>query len=65
MRDTGWSKESDNSNQSEIGRELTDALTAARAWMEIIPEQENGHPGTIQVGEPTLLMVKSTLPSRK
>ncbi|KAF5275083.1 hypothetical protein FQA39_LY07020 [Lamprigera yunnana] len=46
----------------ELSQEVLETLTAAKAWMEIIPEQENSHSGTLQVGEPTLLIVKSTLP---
>ncbi|KAF2883373.1 hypothetical protein ILUMI_22786 [Ignelater luminosus] len=62
MKEEGWSKESAESSSSDLGHELTEALSAARAWMEIVPEQDSGHSGTLQVGEPTLLMVKSTLP---
>lgn len=38
-------------------------LSASRAWMEIIPADEDLTKEVLQVGEPTLLIVKSTLPS--
>lgn len=55
-------KDPDALDSPEMGQELTEALSAARAWMEIVPEKTNSHPGTLLVGEDALLMVKSTLP---
>lgn len=63
MREAGWSKELEGRNLEE---ELTEALGAARAWMEISPENPDGKPsGTLQVGENALLTVKATLPGNK
>lgn len=60
MKDEGWSKELEG---KPLEDELNEALAAARAWMEIVPEQVEERPsGTLQVGETALLMVKSTLP---
>lgn len=60
MREAGWSKELEG---QQLEEELTEALSAARAWMEIIPEHPEGkQSGTLQVGETALLRVKSTLP---
>ncbi|KAJ8951240.1 hypothetical protein NQ318_010268 [Aromia moschata] len=60
MKEEGWSKELEG---KQLEDELSDALSAARAWMEIIPEKVEERPsGTLQVGETTLLRVKSTLP---
>ncbi|XP_019868469.1 uncharacterized protein LOC109597263 [Aethina tumida] len=57
----GWSKEFDD---EPIEQQLNETLLAARAWMEIVPEQVEDRPfGTLQVGETALLSVKSTLPS--
>ncbi|CAH0550619.1 unnamed protein product [Brassicogethes aeneus] len=56
----GWSKEFDD---EPLEVQLNETLLAARAWMEIIPEQIDDRPfGTLQVGEPAFLSVKSTLP---
>ncbi|KAB0804281.1 hypothetical protein PPYR_01251 [Photinus pyralis] len=54
------SKESTTSFENE--NDLIEALSATKAWMEIIPEEDNDHPGILQVGEPALLIIKSTLP---
>lgn len=60
MRDSGWSKELEG---AQLEEELSEALAAARAWMEIVPENPKGKPaGILQVGETALLTVKSTLP---
>lgn len=62
MRDAGWSKELDG---PQLEEELSEALAAARAWMEIAPENPEGKPsGTLQVGETALLTIKSTLPGK-
>ncbi|KRT84187.1 hypothetical protein AMK59_574, partial [Oryctes borbonicus] len=42
---------------------LSDTLQAARAWMEILPAKFTKHSGVLKVGEPVLLIVKSTLPA--
>lgn len=47
-------------NQSDDA--LIEALGAARAWMEILPAKDVANPGILKVGEPVLLVVKSTLP---
>lgn len=57
-------KDLDVLDSPEMGQELSEALSAARAWMEIMPEKSNAHPGTLLVGEYALLMVKSTLPGQ-
>lgn len=60
MKDEGWSKELEG---KPLEDELNEALSAARAWMEIIPEDnEERSSGALQVGETALLTVKSTLP---
>lgn len=41
---------------------LTDALQASKAWMEIVPAEHFKSSGVLKVGEPALLVVKSTLP---
>lgn len=62
MRDAGWSKELED---FQLEEELSEALAAARAWMEIAPENPEGKPsGTLQVGETALLTIKSTLPGK-
>lgn len=62
MRDAGWSKELEG---TQLEEELSEALAAARAWMEIAPENPEGKPsGTLQVGETALLTIKSTLPGK-
>ncbi|KAG5876844.1 hypothetical protein JTB14_002900 [Gonioctena quinquepunctata] len=61
MRDAGWSKELEG---KQLEEELNEALSAARAWMEIVPEQaEERTSETLQVGETAMLTVKSTLPA--
>lgn len=45
-------------------RELNDALSATRAWMQVIPAKDESQQSALQVGEPALLMVKATLPSK-
>lgn len=56
----GWSKDL---NEKELEEELREAMSAARAWMEIIPENNVERCiGTVEVGEMVLLTVKSTLP---
>ncbi|GJQ79149.1 hypothetical protein Trydic_g5401 [Trypoxylus dichotomus] len=42
---------------------LSDTLQASRAWMEILPAKFNKNSGLLKVGEPVLLVVKSTLPA--
>lgn len=60
MREAGWSKELEG---KQLEEELSEALAAARAWMQIAPENAEGkRSGTLQVGETALLTVKSTLP---
>lgn len=54
MKDEGWSKE------IHPDVELTEALRASKAWMEIVPIENDEE--ALQVGEEALLMVKSTLP---
>lgn len=62
MRDAGWSKELEG---KQLEEELNEALSAARAWMEITPEKAKENPSdTLQVGEMALLTVKSTLPGK-
>lgn len=46
----------------EIREELNVALSAARAWMQVKPVNGKHHSGSLQVGEPALFVVKSTLP---
>ncbi|KAI4467953.1 cypher isoform b [Holotrichia oblita] len=53
-----WNDESKISND----RILTDALLASKAWMEIVPAEHTKRSGVLKVGEPALLVVKSTLP---
>ncbi|XP_018562038.1 uncharacterized protein LOC108904104 [Anoplophora glabripennis] len=61
MKDAGWSKELEG---KQLEEELNDALTAARAWMEITAENTEERPSdTLQVGETALLTIKSTLPA--
>ncbi|KAK4884947.1 hypothetical protein RN001_001218 [Aquatica leii] len=55
-------KQSEYLPENYLSQEVIDTLSAAKAWMEIIPEQKSDHPGVLEVGEPTLLIVKSTLP---
>ncbi|CAG9762142.1 unnamed protein product [Ceutorhynchus assimilis] len=56
----GWSKDL---NEKELEEELKEAMSAARAWMEIIPENNAERSiGTVEVGETVLLTLKSTLP---
>lgn len=43
-----------------LDKEIENVLGAARAWMEISPLENNSD--RVQVGEPTMLSVKSTLP---
>ncbi|KAF5301129.1 hypothetical protein FQR65_LT08959 [Abscondita terminalis] len=52
----------DSTSEVDLSEEVIETLSAAKAWMEIIPEQPNDNSGILQVGEPTLLIVKSTLP---
>lgn len=47
-----------------LDKELENVLGAARAWMEIIPAEGQVNSGTVQVGEATMLSVKSTLPGK-
>lgn len=62
MKDAGWSKELEG---KQLEDELHEALAAARAWMEIVPERyDEVSLGRLQVGETALLTVKSTLPGR-
>ncbi|XP_060531472.1 cuticlin-5 [Cylas formicarius] len=57
----GWSKDLD---ENQLEEELQEAMSAARAWMEIVPEKrEERLSGTVEVGEWVLLSVKSTLPA--
>ncbi|XP_076259076.1 cypher [Rhynchophorus ferrugineus] len=57
----GWSKDL---NEEELEEELNEAMSAARAWMEIIPENKVERAiGAVEVGETVLLIVKSTLPA--
>lgn len=37
-------------------------MEQARAWMEILPSNGNVEATTVEVGEPTMLLIKSTLP---
>ena len=37
-------------------------MEQARAWMEILPSNGNMEATTVEVGEPTTLVIKSTLP---
>ncbi|XP_074035920.1 cypher isoform X2 [Leptinotarsa decemlineata] len=61
MRDAGWSKELEG---KQLEEELNEALSAARAWMEIVSDQaEDRSSETLQVGETATLTVKSTLPA--
>ncbi|CAG9860439.1 unnamed protein product [Phyllotreta striolata] len=60
MKNEGWSKELDG---KQLEEELNEALSAARAWMEIVPESsEDTSFDTLEVGEIAMLSVKSTLP---
>lgn len=56
----GWSKDL---NEKELEDELTEAMAAARAWMEINPEKHLQH-SAVEVGETVLLTVKATLPGK-
>lgn len=56
----GWSKDFEDTEKSS--EELERMLTAARAWMEITPTKSGA--SNLQVGEPALLTVKCTLPSK-
>lgn len=58
--DEGWSKDL---NEKELEDELTEAMAAARAWMEINPEKHLQH-SAVEVGETVLLTVKATLPGK-
>lgn len=62
MKDEGWSKELEG---KQLEEEINVAISAARAWMEIVPEnsEDKGY-DTLQVGETALLSVKSTLPGK-
>lgn len=59
LMDEGWSKDL---NEKELEDELTEAMAAARAWMEINPEKHLQH-SAVEVGETVLLTVKATLPA--
>ncbi|XP_056636759.1 uncharacterized protein LOC130445231 [Diorhabda sublineata] len=60
MKDEGWSKELDG---KQLQDEIDEALSAARAWMEIVSENDDDRASdTLQVGETASLIVKSTLP---
>lgn len=62
MRDAGWSKELEG---KQLEEEINEALGAARAWMEIVPERAEENPSdSLKVGEMALLTVKSTLPGK-
>ncbi|XP_030763505.1 uncharacterized protein LOC115888074 [Sitophilus oryzae] len=61
LMNEGWSKDL---NEEELEQELKEAMSAARAWMEIIPESKvERSTSTVEVGEAVLLTVKSTLPA--
>ncbi|XP_050294943.1 uncharacterized protein LOC126735088 [Anthonomus grandis grandis] len=61
LMNEGWSKDL---SQDELEEELREAMSAARAWMEIVPENNLERPlGTVEVGETLLLTVKATLPA--
>lgn len=65
MKEEGWSKDVDddeNQKQEESENELNDALSAARAWMEITPAEGNSYSGSLQVGEQARMAIKCTLP---
>lgn len=60
---SGWKKEENNDNSSEdVDQEIQKALTSARVWMEIGPAENKINGDFVQVGQPTLLAIKSTLP---
>lgn len=54
-----WQKGLSDQN---IDEELNNALSATRAWMQVVPAKDESQQSTLQVGEPALLMVKATLP---
>ncbi|XP_072390558.1 uncharacterized protein cyr [Diabrotica undecimpunctata] len=61
MKKEGWSKELDG---QQLDEEIDEALSAARAWMEIVPENNDEKTsGTLQVGETASLSIKATLPA--
>lgn len=64
MKEEGWSKDVDeNENEDQDkDKELNDALSAARAWMEITPAEGNSYSGSLQVGEQARIAIKCTLP---
>lgn len=62
MKNEAWLKNHRKENKSDYDASLTEALSAARAWMEIVPEEGTGNSGTLKVGESSLLVIKSTLP---
>lgn len=63
---TGWKDKHKKEEEAtdEIEKELKDVLSTARAWMEISPAENKINSDYVQVGEPTLLSVKSTLPGK-
>lgn len=61
MKTGDWSKNFDQ-NESTDDLKGAENVVAARAWMEIVPDNNDLQFGPLQVGEPAILSVKSTLP---
>lgn len=57
-----WKEDEDA--DGAIDEELDNALSATRAWMQVVPAKDESQQSALQVGEPALLMVKATLPSK-
>lgn len=39
-------------------------MAAARAWMELAPAVSAAEPATVEVGQPTRLLIQCTLPGK-
>lgn len=51
--------------EENIDQELREGLSAARAWLQVLPAKDESQQSPLQVGEPALLMVKATLPGKR
>lgn len=61
----GWKNKDNKGHEedtNEVDKEIEDALSSVRVWMEISPADNKANTDFVQVGEPTLLSIKSTLP---
>lgn len=64
MKEEGWSKDFDDGNENDkVDEELDAALSATRAWMEIVSVGST-QSGSLQVGEMASLAIKCTLPGK-